>query len=80
MSDADVRGRVVQAMMDIMGAPLSALNDEVSPDTLEQWDSLSHMNLVLALEEDFGLRFTDEEIMGMLSIPQIVQTIVAKGA
>jgi FkbH-like protein len=80
MSDADVRGRVVQAMMDIMGVERSALNDEVSPDTLEPWDSLSHMNLVLALEEDFGLRFTDEEIMSMLSIPQIVQTIVAKGA
>jgi acyl carrier protein len=67
-------------MMDIMGVERSALNDEVSPDTLEPWDSLSHMNLVLALEEDFGLRFTDEEIMSMLSIPQIVQTIVAKGA
>lgn len=80
MSDADVRGRVVQAMMDIMDVERAALNDEASPDTLEAWDSLSHMNLVLALEEDFGLRFTDEEIMGMLSIPQIVQTLVAKGA
>ncbi len=80
MSDADVRGRVVQAMMDIMDVERAALNDEVSPDTLEAWDSLSHMNLVLALEEEFGLRFTDEEIMAMLSIPQIVQTLVAKGA
>ena len=80
MSDADVRGRVVQAMMDIMDVERAALNDEVSPDTLEAWDSLSHMNLVLALEEEFGLRFTDAEIMAMLSIPQIVQTLVAKGA
>ena len=41
MSDADVRGRVVQAMMDIMDVERAALNDEVSPDTLEAWDSRS---------------------------------------
>jgi acyl carrier protein len=80
MSDADIRGRVVQAMIDILGVDRAVLTDEVSPDSLEEWDSLGHMNLVLALEEEFGLRFTDEEIMGMLSIPQIVQAIVAKGA
>jgi acyl carrier protein len=65
-------------MVDVLGVDPAELTDQVSPDSLEQWDSLNHMNIVLALEEEFGLRFSDEEIMEMLSVPQIVQAIVAK--
>lgn len=43
------------------------ITDEASPDTIENWDSLRHMNLVLALEEEFGVEFTDDQVVEILS-------------
>ena len=38
-----------------------------SPDTIENWDSVRHMNLVLALEEEFDFEFTDDQVVEILS-------------
>jgi acyl carrier protein len=38
------------------------INEDSSADSIEQWDSLRHLNLVLALEEEFGISIPDEEV------------------
>jgi acyl carrier protein len=43
------------------------ITEDASPDTIENWDSLRHMNLVLALEEEFGVEFTDDQVVEILS-------------
>ena len=43
-----------------------------SMDTVESWDSLSQMNLVLALEDEFGIEIPDLEIQNMISVNLIV--------
>lgn len=50
-----------------------------SPDTIETWDSANHMNLVLALEEEFGVTFTDEQIVEMLSYELVIETLREAG-
>jgi acyl carrier protein len=39
-----------------------------SPDNIANWDSLQHLNLVLALEQEFNVQFTPEEIEQILSV------------
>ena len=58
---------------------MEQLNEDSSPDTVENWDSLKHMNLILALEEEFNITFSDEEIVEMLSVKIIVKTLKEKG-
>ncbi|MDP8212628.1 MAG: acyl carrier protein [Candidatus Zapsychrus exili] len=43
------------------------VNDKTSPEDIEQWDSLQHLNLVLSIEEEFGLSITPEESNEMLN-------------
>jgi len=50
---------------------VSAIGDDASPDTIENWDSLRHMNLVLALEEEFGIELTDDQTVEIMSYPLI---------
>ena len=50
----------------------------VSTETSEKWDSLSHMKLVVALEEDFGILFDNEEIIDLISFPLIKKIIEEK--
>jgi acyl carrier protein len=47
------------------------INDESSPDTIESWDSLKHMNMVVALEEEFKVKFTDDNITELINMKLI---------
>ena len=45
----------------------SSINNETSPDTIENWDSLNHLNLVWALEEGFEVIFTEQQTVEILN-------------
>lgn len=54
--------------------------DETSPQTCAAWDSLRHFNLVLALEQAFGVRFSSEVIPDLVSVAKIRQELAKLGA
>ena len=56
----------------------SDINDDSSPDTIGSWDSLKHMNLIIALEEEFEVTFTDNEIFEMMNYTSIKSIITGK--
>jgi acyl carrier protein len=60
--------KVLAIAADIFQWPQSALSPASSPDTVETWDSLHHLELVLALEQEFGVQISPEEIEQLLSI------------
>lgn len=53
--------KVKEVMSTVLGVDASAIDDGASMDTIPSWDSLRQMNLVLALEEAFGVSFPDED-------------------
>lgn len=63
---------VIGAMLDIDAA---AIDMSTSTDTVPQWDSLRHMNMVIALEESFGISFPDDEVTTLTSYPIIKAAI-----
>lgn len=67
--------KVTKIISQTMGVPVNQLDENSSPETVEVWDSLMHMNLVLALEEEFGVQFSDEQIMQMLDVKLITATL-----
>ena len=70
------RTRTITA--DIFGVPVDQVTPQSSPDTIENWDSINHLNLVLALEQEFGIQFTPEEIEQLLSVELIVALLAEK--
>ena len=68
----------VQAIAsDIFGVPARKITADSSPETIENWDSMQHLNLVLALEEKFGLQLDPEDIEQMRTIG-VAATLVEK--
>jgi acyl carrier protein len=55
----------------VFGIEAETINDSSSQDTVENWDSIRHMNLILALEEELGVELTDEQTVEILSYPLI---------
>jgi acyl carrier protein len=58
--------------------------DAVSPTdgmkTIKSWDSLRHLNLILALEEHFGVTFEPEEIPELTSVEKLSEAIAKRSA
>lgn len=52
--------------------------DDMTAKDLEDWDSLMHMNLIIAIEENFHIKFTLEEIVELNSVIRIIQKIEEK--
>jgi len=55
------------------------LKPDTSPMQVKGWDSFNHINLMLGVENEFGVTFTTDEIQGMKSVGQLVDLLNAKG-
>ena len=63
---------------DLFGVSPDQVNAASSPQTIETWDSIQHLNLVLALEEKFGVQLAPEEIEQMKSIGEVTKLVESK--
>ena len=57
--------KLAEIFSNIFKVEENKITDVVSPDNLENWDSLSHMDLVVSIEEEFSVRFSSDEIIEM---------------
>ena len=76
--NASIFSRVQRVGADIFSMPTAQLTPESSPDTVDKWDSLQHLNLVLALEQEFDVHIVPDEIERMDSIQAIAWLIEKK--
>lgn len=63
----DVEGRLRGVFGDIFECDPDLLRDEDTPKTVKGWDSVNHMQLLLAVEETFGIQFQPEEFASLAS-------------
>jgi acyl carrier protein len=76
--NAAIWHRVQALMADILQTSPAQITLHSSPDTLETWDSVNHLNLVLAIEQEFKVRFTPEEIEQLASAERITGLLQRK--
>ncbi len=72
---SDIESRVRSVMVKVFQIDPGDLPAEASREHLSKWDSLRHMNLVLALEDEFGFEFSDKEISALTNLVHIVENI-----
>ncbi len=72
---ASVFEQVRNVASDIFGIPADQITAESSPETIENWDSMQHLNLVLAVEEKFGVQLDPEDIEQMKNIGAVAKLV-----
>jgi len=63
---------------DLFDIAESDVTPDLGPDTLDRWDSLQHLNVILAVEQTFGVECSPEEMDGMRSVRQILDVLRKK--
>lgn len=71
---------VLEVFEDVMDVDPADLNEASNGDTVEEWDSLSHVRLMVAVERKFGLRFSNGDIEAIKSLGGIVDLVLLKAA
>ncbi len=55
------------------------VNNESSAKTMPEWDSLAHVRLIIALEEEFDIKFTTHEVVQMACVGDLEEALASKG-
>jgi len=75
---SDIREKCTKVMSKVFEVDASRINDETSPDSLPQWDSLGHVQMVLGLEKMFSIKISPEEGIDLETFKMIVDCIEKK--
>jgi acyl carrier protein len=70
--------RIKKVMSNVFDIDVNQITENASPDNIEKWDSLKHINLIVALEEEFDFEFDDEEIADLLNYQLIFDAVKTK--
>ena len=72
----DLFPSVANLISQTLGITLEQITGEFSYGDAPEWDSLGHMNLMLALEEKYGIQVTADTITNLVSIPTIINYLM----
>jgi acyl carrier protein len=78
MPNIDIQHRVKQVLAKILSLPATDIGSDAARDVTGNWDSLKHMYVVLALEEEFSIEFDSREIADMRTLSDLVGTVTTK--
>jgi acyl carrier protein len=67
-----IEDKVKQLLAMVLDVPETELSNNSSMESVESWDSLSQMNFVICLEEEFEIVIPDSEITNMVSLQLVI--------
>ena len=62
----------------LFNRPDLELNDNLPAKDVPGWDSFNHVNLIINIEEEFGVRFSNDEVGGMQNVGNLKKLLATK--
>lgn len=78
MTREEIFNGVQDIFRDVFDEDDLIIEDSTSSDTIEDWDSLNHINLVSAIEKEFKIKFTLQELMTLKDVGAMIDLMVEK--
>lgn len=80
MNETDIRNRLTTVFRDTFEQENIEINDDMTAADITEWDSISHINLILGVEKEFNIRLATREVRGMKNIGDFIALIMKKQA
>jgi acyl carrier protein len=72
--------RTTAVFRDLFDDDSITVTAETTAGDIEDWDSLMHINLILAIETEFGMKFSMGEVTGMKNVGEMVEILKARAS
>ena len=79
MNKKSILNEVTDIFINVLDNEEIVLDDTTQAKDLEDWDSLNHIQLVVAIEKHFKIRFTSNEIQSWNNVGDMLDSIQKKG-
>ena len=70
--------KVQEIFRDVLDNEDIVLDMQTTADDIEEWDSLSHIQLIVAIEKEFKIKFTSREILSWNNVGEMIEAILHK--
>ena len=77
MSRVDVFTKLNEVFRDVFDDNDITVTDTTTADDIEDWDSLEHINLIAAVEQEFGIKFNMGQVVSMKNVGEMADIIIA---
>jgi acyl carrier protein len=74
----EILSEVTEIMRDVFDVDDLAVTSATTAEDVEEWDSLSHIRLIVAIERRFGFKFKNSEIQGLNNVGELVNMVETK--
>jgi acyl carrier protein len=73
-----IQEKLYRIIRDVFATPDLPLSHETTPADVENWDSFNHINLIISIEEEFGISFDTDEIGKLTNVGMLIKAIARK--
>ena len=78
MAPEEILSEVAEIMRDVFDVDDLAVTMDTTAEDVEEWDSLTHIRLIVALERKFGFKFKNSEIESLKNVGDLVNLVATK--
>ena len=78
MERKEIFKTVQDVFRDVLDNDDILLNNDTVADDIDEWDSLSHIQLIVAIEKQYKIKFTAREVVGFLNVGEFVDSVINK--
>ncbi len=78
MSKDEIKLKLQDVMRDVFDEEEIVIEDNTTADDIDAWDSLTHVQLIVAVEKAFGLKFSTVEVMKLKNVGEFILLIEKK--
>ncbi len=75
MTHAEIHKKLTYVFRDVFDDPSLEISDSTTAKDVEEWDSLTHINLIVAAEKAFGVSFTTKEVKALANVGDFIRLI-----
>ena len=78
MENKEILAKLQEIFIDVLDLDELVLTPETTSNDIEDWDSLTHVQLVVAIQKEFGIKFNSKDIVSWANVQDMINSISAQ--
>lgn len=78
MTHEEIMAKLNEIFQDVFDDDSLVITDQTTANDIDDWDSLEHINLIEAVEKEFGMKFRMQEVSGMKNVGEMAEIVATR--